>query len=454
MNESPSRHLPWLFVPVFGIVVYLCCQSWEYASVGTSVTVTVAMVGAVIAARQLLRRDGLCRDALSSCVMLIPFCSLMLVRLSVFDHVTLDYEWFLHPWVERLRETGGIAGLSEPLGNYNVPYLTWLAVFSYIPIHDLYLIKLLSIMFDVMLAYFLFKLAGELTDNPYARILCFLIALVLPTPILNGAYWGQCDSIYAALCAAALYFAVRVPKTMQLRENYTRFNSVLCYVFAALALGYKLQAIFIMPIIIPLLLAKRLSLKYVWVFPLTYLAIVAPALLAGRSITEVLTFYFVQTDSIGEGLNYNSPSIFALFWEWDNPAMWEKLGIVFAGAVCAFVVYIAYFRRKSLDTFTLLLLTGILAVGVPMFLPRMHDRYFFLADVLLLPLAVTYPTIAGAVALCGFASLLGYHAYLRQAWLLTMNYGFFAIAAAMLILLITLLFRRPKPDTERLHKIR
>jgi hypothetical protein len=69
----------------------------------------------------------------------------------------------------------------------------------------------------------------------------------------------------------------------------------------------------------------------------------------------------------------------------------------------------------------------------------MHDRYFFLADVLLLPLAVAKPRLAPAVALSGFASLLGYYAYLRQQWLLTMNFGFYALTAVLIMLFAALI---------------
>ena len=75
------------------------------------------------------------------------------VRLACMSHVTLDYENFLAGWVQFFRENGGFRALSQSVGNYNVPYLYFLAAFSYSSMNDLYLIKLLSIFFDVMLAW-------------------------------------------------------------------------------------------------------------------------------------------------------------------------------------------------------------------------------------------------------------------------------------------------------------
>ena len=42
---------------------------------------------------------------------------------------------------------GGFAAVKLPIGNYNAPYLYFLAAISYLPIPDLYLIKLFSILF-------------------------------------------------------------------------------------------------------------------------------------------------------------------------------------------------------------------------------------------------------------------------------------------------------------------
>jgi predicted RND superfamily exporter protein len=142
--------------------------------------------------------------------------------------------------------------------------------------------------------------------------------------------------------------------------------------------------------------------------------------------------------------------MFSLRWQWDNPEMWSKLGILFSAAVCLMVAYLAFFRRKRLSPYSLTLLAAILAVGVPLFLPHMHERYFYLADVLILPLAVAKPKLAPAVALSGFASILGYYAYLRQQWLLTMNFGFYALAAALVILVAAFILE-PR-GSEKLRK--
>ena len=71
----------------------------------------------------------------------------------------------------------------------------------------------------------------------------------------------------------------------------------------------------------------------------------------------------------------------------------------------------------------------------------MHDRYFFLADVLSAALAIVCPPLLAVPFLVSFASLLGYHAYLRMRYLFPMSYGAAALSAAIALLAVWLLIR-------------
>ena len=68
------------------------------------------------------------------------------------SYQTLDYKDFLSKWVAFYRANGGFASFAYPLGNYNIPYLYFLCLFSYLSIPDLYLIKLLSMVSIVFAA--------------------------------------------------------------------------------------------------------------------------------------------------------------------------------------------------------------------------------------------------------------------------------------------------------------
>ena len=157
------------------------------------------------------------------------------LRTLCFDYQTLDYQDFLSKWVEYYRVNGGVKAFSAPLGNYNIPYMYFLCLFSYLPVNDLYLIKLLSIFFDVLLAYSVMMLVGLVRDDNNLKLASFFTVLLLPTVFLNGSLWAQCDSIYAALALLGLWLAL----------DDRPILSVLCF---TLSFGFKLQAVFILPI--------------------------------------------------------------------------------------------------------------------------------------------------------------------------------------------------------------
>jgi Gpi18-like mannosyltransferase len=75
----------------------------------------------------------------------------------------------------------------------------------------------------------------------------FFAALYTPTVVFNSALWGQCDATYASMLVAAIYFAI------QRRPN-------LSVLFFAVALAFKLQAIFLFPLFIILLLKRYVPL--------------------------------------------------------------------------------------------------------------------------------------------------------------------------------------------------
>lgn len=344
-------------------------------------------------------------------------------RYLVLDYETLDYQNFLSPWVQHFRANGGFAALSEQVGNYNIPYLYFLALFSYSGISELYLIKLLSIFFDVILAWAAMLLLGRFTQSAAKRMGLFFAVLFLPTVFLNGALWAQCDSSYVALALLGIYLALDD-------------RPVLSMVCAAVAFGFKLQAVFVLPVYAVLWFKGKLKLRHFLVFPLAYAVLVLPAVIAGRPFIETLTLYFGQTGSIGDGLNYNSPSVYSLF-EYSLPERYNglasTLGIVAAFVYMLAVLALCFVKRRALTERTVLSAALLFAIGIPFLLPHMHERYFFAADALSLIVAFAAVEYFPAAVLVQFASLLGYHAYLKMRYLLLMSRGAVALIAALIL---------------------
>ncbi len=385
---------------------------------GISVYCLLALTAAF--ALLLLWRSGCLKSRsawiVSALLLLLAFAA----RAYVFDYETLDYQNFLTKWVDFFRENGHFRALRYSVGNYNIPYLYFLAFFSLLPVRDLYLIKLLSTFFDVLLAWASMQLLGRFTKKTAARLGCFFAVLFLPTVFLNSAVWAQCDSSYTALLVLALYLAL----------DERPVPSMIC---AALAFGFKLQAVFVLPVFAVLWMQGKFKWRHFLVFPAAYVLLVLPAVLLGRPFWETITLYFSQTGSIGDGLNYNSSSIFAIFWRIKDPEPASTIAILAAFLFMLAVLAVCYVNRKRLSDRAVLAAAVLFAVGIPFLLPHMHDRYFFCADILTVVLAFVSWPCSPAAALCQFASLLGYHAYLKMRFLLPMRYGAAALVFTLLI---------------------
>jgi len=370
------------------------------------VLLPLAVLALAAGALLLLTRSGYDRSAVLS--MLLPIGLALFLRAVLLPHATLDYQDFLSRWVEHFRQNGGFAAIKDPVGNYNVPYLYLLALLSCLPFPDLYGIKLFSIVFDFLLAWGAFRLVRCLTQDKKAPLWAFSVLLLLPTVLLNGSCWGQCDSVWAALCVLALACALEDRPWPSL-------------ILLGLAFSFKLQAIFILPLWLPLWLSGKVKFKHLWAFPAAFFAAIAPALLLGKPLKDILGVYVGQTtDSIGWGtLNYNSPSVFTLApYGAEYPPYASKAAIVLAFLLMLYVLALLLWNRRHLTNAAWVLAGAALSLGIPFFLPYMHERYFFLGGVLLAVLACARPVHAPAAVAAELASLGGYHAYLAQKYFL------------------------------------
>ena len=385
--------------------------------------VYIALAAIYFLALVLLWRENLFESKKKILAPALLLLLIIAIRMLMFRHETDDYLDFLSPWVQFFRDNGGFKALGMPVGNYNPPYLYFLALFSYININELYLIKLLSLLFDVLLAWACVKLLSIYNKNRRPLLICFLVALSLPTVALNGAYWGQCDSIYVFFAVMSVYLALREKGAGSM-------------IMLAASLAFKLQAVFIMPFFFVFLLAGKIKSKHIIVFPVAYTVFLLPPVICGRPILEVLTQYVNQAGTAGDAMNYNSPSVFSIFGGLDS-AVWAKPAVIAAFVFMLLVFLFAGIFRKRLSDKMLLGLTVLLVIGIPFLLPHMHDRYFYLADILSVVLAFSAPAFFPMPLFVQFASFLSYYAYLNMRFLVHPRIG----GECMLIaLMITLMF--------------
>ena len=379
---------------------------WDRACVAAAVAVLTA------ASVCLLRLEGVREDSLL--VMLLPIGAAMLVRVLCLDHVTLDYEDFLHHWYVYFQENGGFQGIAGSVGDYNMPYLYFMAAISYLSVPDLYLIKLFSILWDVLLAWGCLRLVRSLTrerQGSAAPLIAFGAALLLPTVVLNGSYWAQCDVIYGALAIHAAALAL---------EGQNKTSVALM----GIAFSFKLQSIFVLPLWGVLWLAGKVKFRELWMFPLAYLATILPAMVLGKPLGDILGIYVTQ---LGEypRLTLNAPSVYQFipYGVQVDGALAGKLGIAAAGALVLALLALGFWLGDRLNRETIMAIAVVLCVGVPFFLPHMHERYFFLADVFTLCWACANWRRLPAAVLAGGASLASYCVYLRLKYNCVLNLG-------------------------------
>lgn len=328
--------------------------------------------------------------------------AVLLGKISLLDYVSDDYDIFLSNWIYEYSQMGLKEGLGTYIGSdYSPPYLYLMQLISRMKDYPpQYLVKAITMAFEVLLCTALMKLTSLRVKGEGAQLLTYHIASLLPTVVFNGAYWGQCDAIYAAFSLMAVYMGL------------TR-RSARSMIFFGVALSFKLQTVFFLPVLLPLWLRKDIKLRHLVLMPAAYMAMMIPALWGGKSLHHVLTVYTQQAGNYNL-ITMNAPNLYQFLPGLDKDMLYNMfsgmamvLGFACVLAMCTLVSL--HCDRLSVDATLLacLLMLG----GVPFFLPKMHERYTFGADVLSLVLAVYAPGRRILLPLCFvFASYVAYTA--------------------------------------------
>ena len=300
----------------------------------------------------------------------------MMMRVYLFPIESGDYLQFLHPWYETLKENGGLLAIGMDVGDYMPPYFYLLALLTYLPIRDIFAIKAFSSLADIVLAVFAANLVDFERKSRVKWTAAYCTVLFLPSVFLNSGVWGQCDAIYVSALLAFLYYAMRGSSG----------KAVLAY---SISFVFKLQAVFFAPLLLLLLLKRRLRWRSLWIFPAVYLAACLPAALMGRSLWDLLTVYFSQAGQYSM-LAMFLPNLYT--WLGDSTAAEiSRAGVMLAGGVVLCAVFFLYRRGFPLSPANLVSTGLFFALLTPFLLPHMHERYYYLADLMSVIFAFYYP---------------------------------------------------------------
>ena len=332
---------------------------------------------------------------------------------------THDMRDFLLPWFHHLVTHGPVAAFAHSFGNYTPPYLYLLAMASLLhgSASAMSLIKLLSVLGTAFAAYAVSDLVSAM-DGPrrYAALL-----FLLPTAVINAALLGQCDAFWAGACVLAV-------------AAMTRGSTARAAVWCGVAISFKLQAIFIVPVIVGTLIGRRAP-AWQWAVPvLVFVALMIPAWVAGWPALELAMIYPAQSGSYDFPGSLANPWIFATIYAPEAAKHFYWPGYA-AAAATSFGIALAA-ASASQKPKALLFLALLSALALPFLLPKMHERYFFLADLLSLAAAISYPrrdvvTVAFATQLASLLSLVTYLFYGSWAYLTFAGVPFAGLALVM-----------------------
>ena len=296
----------------------------------------------------------------------------IVIRIVFRNGESGDYLTFLKPWMSEIKKLGYLSSLKYNIGNYNVPYMVILTLITTIKYKPLYLIKLISVIFDYICAIFGFKIVNKITDNVKTSMITFLIILFLPTVLINSSLWAQCDSIYAAFTLISIYYL--------LDKKY-----FLSFIFLGVSFAFKLQFIFILPLYgILLFKEKKIHIYHFLLIPIVNLIMCLPAILMGRNIKDVMLIYVNQTSEY-KWLSMNFPNIynhFDMYYKYINSPLIAKIGIVFTAMILLSMLIYVLVKKITLDNKKILLIGLWCIVISTYFLPYMHERYMYVAEIL------------------------------------------------------------------------
>jgi Gpi18-like mannosyltransferase len=400
----------------------------------------------------------------------------IVLREAFFSRTNGDIYWYQVPWTQWYRDNGGLLGIgtlpisfgmtegaqfpygsqawyesvSDPTlsvihSDYLMGYLNLLALFSYLPIKSYAVCHLIATITDFASALAIAAIVWKVSKKD--KLLTFVgysIFLILPTIFTNSGIWGQCDGLYTCLALWAIYFVICKKPWIGM-------------LFLGFALGTKLQAIFIIPVFGFLWLRKEFKLWWLLLIPVGMFIMMIPALIGGMSFSTLIGQYTGQAGSYPNA-NYNSGSFYVIFTPINASDVVRKYINYFGISLCLIVLIsilvVLYVKRVKVNHVSILGVCALFAIVFPFFLPHMHERYFYMADVFIFLYCLFNKKRFWLVLLMQFSSFNSYTYFLFGNYFLpTSTFGnaalylsMFANAIIICVLMYDLLHMEKYPE--------
>lgn len=303
----------------------------------------------------------------------------MAVRFLFRHFESVDYRFCFKPWTDAFKLGGGFRAIAGDFYNYPPFYMYMMYLVSLLPMEPLYPLKTVSILWDFFLAVGAGLCVRECTKSRKKGILAYALIWCLPTVAANSALWAQCDVMYVCLIIWSLYF-------------YAKDKPKLSMLFYAGAFSFKMQVVFVLPVYLYLWVYRKYKLYQFLYLPGLYALSCIPAwLIGGKSLKALLLLYVGQSQQEPWMLSWYWPNIYQIFGTHEFYEFFAKAGMYGAIAVTMLLLYDMARKLKSTNPNMIMMMMYAFSVVIPFFLPYMHERYGYLADVLAVMLFVAMP---------------------------------------------------------------
>ncbi len=308
------------------------------------------------------------RHAMPVCLVIGVLIAILL-RIPLYGLESGDYTGYFLPWIEHYRSLGAADGLARLPGDYYVPLNLLLLPIAALPVDSCRALGIVATLGDVLIAVFgagivrtlLTERGAEERTAAFAAGLAGILLLLLPPVFLDSAAWKQADTFYLGFLVAAMDRA--------LKEKWLP-----AWVLYGVAFVIKLQAIFLLPLLIILYFCQKFPLRYFLIPPFFYVLAGFPAILCGGEPRYIYGRYLLQVGRY-QVMTIAFPNVY-------NLGLYSGYDVLKTPAVlftifCFLVLFLACMRfRDRLERKDMILRLAVLSIWIcVMFLPTIHQRY-------------------------------------------------------------------------------
>ena len=326
----------------------------------------------------------------------------LILRVLFLPANTIDMKVFNLKWYDYIVAHGIQDAMGDEFANYTPPYLYLLSLATltrtFIP--SLTAIKLIPIIFDLFNASLVYQIVKTKFGSGIETWLAAALVWLLPTVVINGSFWGQADALYTCFLLLSLLCIL----------NEKPIGAILAF---SVSFSIKAQAVFFLPFLALLFFKQKIRWQYFLLIPLVYFLMMLPAALAGRSLSSLALAYVTQGGTFTQA-SMNAATPYFLLPQ-SAYRMSLLAGIPLAGILL--LIWVLYYGIKQYAISPKLIVASALVslALTPYLLPKMHDRYFYPADVLSLVAVFFAPELWFVPIVYQMISLLSYSPFLFSA---------------------------------------